>query len=392
MVDAGQQEFSNTEEYLRAAEEIAGPYLWGRYDILLLPPSFPYGGMENPCLTFATPTLLAGDRSLTTVIAHEIAHSWTGNLVTNRTWEHFWLNEGCNVFLERKIIKRVCGDDHFNLVMQQGKDDLMSTCERIGEEHNFTCLVWDLSGGKDPDDAFSRIPYEKGCYFNVYLERLAGGAEKYEEWFRNVWISGNAHKTVDSNDFKNSYTEAFPEAAAQVDWNAWFNTPGKPKVDITYDDKLSIKAKHLAQSWCDAGENAEYGELKDIEGWPSVCVQLFLDVLKSSQPLPKLTCERLGEVYGFNKCRNSEERFRWYEVAMASANETVLPAIVQFITEQGRMKFVRPLYRSLLASDIPGTKELALETFARVAASYNPITRKMVQADLKLRTSNVVEA
>lgn len=159
MVDAGAYEFAETEDFLAAGEAVAGPYVWGRYDLLLLPPSFPYGGMENPQLTFVTPTLIAGDRSLSNVVAHEVAHSWTGNLVGCRSWENFWLNEGFTVFLERKILARARGDPSlFDFKALGGWDDLKATVATIGAEHNYTRLVPDLSDGNDPDDAFSRIP------------------------------------------------------------------------------------------------------------------------------------------------------------------------------------------------------------------------------------------
>lgn len=155
-------EFSQTEEFLSVAESLTCPYPWERYDVLCLPPSFPYGGMENPCLTFATPTLLAGDKSLADVIAHEIAHSWTGNLVTNHTWSHFWLNEGWTVWLERKIMAAFKNDNEvFKLSAQSGFKGLRNDVDRMGNDSGFTQLVWPLEDGQDPDDAFSRVPYEK---------------------------------------------------------------------------------------------------------------------------------------------------------------------------------------------------------------------------------------
>jgi leukotriene-A4 hydrolase len=162
VVEAAQFEFSETEDFLAAAEAITNcPYQWRRYDVLCLPPSFPYGGMENPCLTFATPTLLAGDRSLADVIAHEIAHSWTGNLVTNLTWDHFWLNEGWTVWLERKITSKVkCDDEVGKLSAQIGYKHLQDDIHRMGKDDVFTCMLWPLTG-QDPDDAFSSVPYEK---------------------------------------------------------------------------------------------------------------------------------------------------------------------------------------------------------------------------------------
>lgn len=161
MIEAVAYEFGETEDFLTAAESLTCPYQWGRYDVLCLPPSFPYGGMENPCLTFATPTLLAGDRSLADVIAHEIAHSWTGNLVTNQTWEHFWLNEGWTVWLERKIIAKVKGSDEYRkLSATSGWKTLIDSVNGFGSTHEYTRLVRPPTD-EDPDDAFSSIPYEK---------------------------------------------------------------------------------------------------------------------------------------------------------------------------------------------------------------------------------------
>jgi len=157
MVEAGAYEFAETEKFLAAGESIAGEYVWGRYDILLLPPSFPYGGMENPCLTFVTPTLLAGDRSQANVVAHEIAHSWCGNLVTNRTWEHFWMNEGFTVFLERNILAKMHGEPMLHFHALGGLKSLTDAVKEFGPDHPYTALVPDLSEGSDPDDAFSRV-------------------------------------------------------------------------------------------------------------------------------------------------------------------------------------------------------------------------------------------
>jgi leukotriene-A4 hydrolase len=162
VVEAAHAEFIETEDFVQAAEAITGcAYQWNRYDVVCLPPSFPYGGMENPCLTFATPTLLAGDRSLADVIAHEIAHSWTGNLVTNHVWDHFWLNEGWTVWLERKITSRFKRNDEVGrLSAEIGLVHLHESIEQQGADSQFTQLVWPLRG-EDPDDAFSSIPYEK---------------------------------------------------------------------------------------------------------------------------------------------------------------------------------------------------------------------------------------
>ena len=239
MVEAGAFEFSETEDFLKAAEEVAGPYVWGRYDLLLLPPSFPYGGMENPCLTFVTPTLLAGDRSQAHVVAHEIAHSWSGNLVTNLTWEHFWLNEGFTVFIERKIMNKLYGKAVFDFNAIGGLMELKETVARLGADHPHTVLMPVLEGGVDPDDVFSKVPYEKGFAFLVYLEHMTRGdvgaddpapdAAKGTDAFAEFLI---AHfekyrfGCVTSEEFRAAYSQRFPKAAAAVDWETWVRELG----------------------------------------------------------------------------------------------------------------------------------------------------------------------
>ncbi|KAH9503587.1 Leukotriene A-4 hydrolase [Bulinus truncatus] len=176
LVNQAAFEFSQTEDMLKTAESLMGDYVWGPYDILVLPPSFPYGGMENPCLTFVTPTLLAGDKSLADVIAHEISHSWTGNLVTNSSFEHFWLNEGHTMFLERKILGQLHGQLHLQLHAHEGWNALEEAVKTLTKAGNiaYSKLVPDLNG-VDPDDAFSIVPYEKGFALLYSLETLLGG-------------------------------------------------------------------------------------------------------------------------------------------------------------------------------------------------------------------------
>ncbi|KIZ02668.1 leukotriene-A4 hydrolase [Monoraphidium neglectum] len=290
VVDSAAYEFAETARFLDAGESIAGPYVWGRYDLLLLPPSFPYGGMENPCLTFVTPTLLAGDRrrgrgrgkgdcaALTNVVAHEIAHSWTGNLVTNASWADFWLNEGWTVFLERKILGRLQGEKALQFNASRGAMSLQEEVARIGPDHNFTRLVPDLSAGEDPDDAFSRVPYEKGFYFLYYLQGLVGGPSQFEPFVKD-YLQHFAFKTLTSDDFKAFFTSYYadkaPDAVSKIDWDAWLYSPGMPPEKNEYDDSLAAAAKDLAVRWHTAdvlgvGAEAPAGVgAGDIQGWGS---------------------------------------------------------------------------------------------------------------------------
>ena len=207
VVDAAAWEFAEAEQFLKAGEAVTGQeYVWGIYDILCMPPSFPYGGMENPCLTFATPTLLAGDRSLANVIAHEIAHSWTGNLVTNHTWEHFWLNEGWTRWLENRILVRcegAKGEALYDFSMQESLTHLADDVRKFGETNPLTALVPPLDG-VDPDDAFGAVPYEKGLALLNLLTATIGGRPAFED-FCQAYIGAFKMKTLTSADFRDFF-------------------------------------------------------------------------------------------------------------------------------------------------------------------------------------------
>jgi len=393
MVEAGAYEFAETEAYIAAGEEVAGPYLWGRYDLLLLPPSFPYGGMENPCLTFVTPTLLAGDRSLANVVAHEIAHSWFGNLVTNVTWEHFWLNEGWTVFLERKILGRMYGEPMLQFRAAQGFVDLTKAVDSFGPEHPFTKLVPDLSGGLDPDDAFSKIPYEKGFYFLYYLQGLVG-VERFEDFLKS-YVKQHQFKTVSSEDFKAFFLDYFSgnTAIGGIDWAGWMYSPGMPPADNAYDHTLADASFNLAKAWhtCDVmgiGADPPQGSsAKDVEGWSSQQMVAFLDKLgeyRSLTPMAASVTRRMNDLYHLDETKNAEIRCSWYLLCIKAGDDSVLPGVVAFLEEQGRMKFLRPLYRALFLSKVEATKQLGLDTFAKNKGGYHPIAAKMLTADLGL--------
>lgn len=210
MLEISAWEFAEVESQLAVAEEITFPYVWGTYDLLILPPSFPYGGMENPCLTFVTPTLLVGEgggRPLTDVVAHEISHSWTGNLVTTRTWEHFWLNEGFTVFLERKILGRRKGEKMVDFAYIGGWKTLKDALKQFPDNSPKTQLVVDLKD-TDPDDAFSSVPYEKGSCFLYYLEKILGGPGVFEPFLKK-YLEKYQYQTVTTDDWKECLEEHF---------------------------------------------------------------------------------------------------------------------------------------------------------------------------------------
>lgn len=387
LVEAAAYEFAQTEDFLQIAENLAGTaYVWGRYDLLCLPPSFPYGGMENPCLTFVTPTLLAGDRSLADVVAHEQAHSWTGNLITNATWEHFWLNEGWTTWFQRKIMARIHKNPAFlDFDAIGGYKDLTDACKVMPDE--FTSLV-PVLGDLDPDEYYSSVPYEKGFNLLFALERRVG-TPAFEEFFQ-AYVKKFAYMTLTSDDFQVFFMEYFKDndVLNDFDWKAWYHAPGMPPEIPVFDRSLSEASETLAQVWLAVDEHGLPSPSTNISTWSSNQITCFLDTLLSDgRPLKLSTIQAMNDSYGFAGSRNSEILYRYCQLAIAAGDESILPIALHFITTQGRMKFVRPLYRALFLS--PMGKDAAVETFLKKKDFYHPICSKMIAADLSIEVTKV---
>ncbi|KAL2136393.1 hypothetical protein VTI74DRAFT_4037 [Chaetomium olivicolor] len=371
------------DKFLDAAEKIVFPYQWGEYNVLVLPPSFPYGGMENPIFTFATPTIISGDRQNIDVIAHELAHSWSGNLVTSCSWEHFWLNEGWTVYLERRILASIHKNDaYFDFSAIIGWKHLEESIEEYGKDHEFTKLCISHKG-IDPDDAFSTVPYEKGFHFIWSLDRLVGreNFDKFIPHYFGKW----ANKSLDSYEFKNTFLEFFsaPEYAglqdkiSSIDWEGrFYNTglPPKPEfntalVDVCYKLAEKWKAKDYSPS------------PSDTSSWTGNQVLVFLNAVQDfEEPLTVEQSQNLGKVYGLAESKNAELKSAYYHIAMKAKDTSSYPGVAALLSNVGRMKFVRPLFRSLNKVD----RELALKTFEKNRDFYHPICRQLVEKDLGL--------
>ncbi|CAN9508361.1 unnamed protein product [Ophioblennius macclurei] len=383
-VDKAAFEFSETESMLKTAEDLAGPYVWGQYDILVLPPSFPYGGMENPCLTFATPTLLAGDKSLSNVIAHEISHSWTGNLVTNKTWEHFWLNEGHTVYLERMIGRSLESEQFRQFKAMGGWKDLQDSVNTFGANNPLTNLVPSLNE-VDPDDAFSSVPYEKGFALLYHLEELMGGPEVFMGFVKS-YIQMFAYGSVTSEEWKNylfTYFKDKVDILNKVDWNAWMFTPGMPPVKPQYDTTLADACIALSQKWIKAKDKDLNGfKESDVKALSSHQLIEFLSLLLQEEPLPLTHVKKMQEVYNLNSFMNAEIRFRWLRLCVRSKWEEAVPKALGMATEQGRMKFTRPLFREVYNFD--KYRDEALQVFTANQSGMHPVTAGLVSKDLKV--------
>nr|CAD7400753.1 unnamed protein product [Timema poppensis] len=395
-VEKAAYEFADTEKMLHTAEEICGPYVWGIYDLLVLPPSFPYGGMENPCLTFVTPTLLAGDRSLADVVVHEITHSWTGNLVTNRTFEHFWLNEGFTMFVERKILGRMFGDKYRHFSAIGGLKDLKEGIDARKKDDPTTCLVPNLKG-VHPDDAFSTCPYEKGHTILFHLETLLGGPGiaqlllsviKVFDPFLKDYLDHFKHQSIVTNDFIKYLNEYFPDNKdlKSFDWELWLDTPGMPPVIPTYDTTLADDCIKLSKKWVSwDGQGDCPFQISDLSSFTAQQVKEFVALLLHEAPLVPAQVENHGQG-------------KWEEKIADS---------LDFVSEQGRMKYVRPIYRDLyqIIRSVPNNctlsdgcifpcrdlyaweaaRERAIARFEETKSNFMYVARSLLARDLNLR-------
>ncbi|CAE7173705.1 hypothetical protein PTNB73_02532 [Pyrenophora teres f. teres] len=378
------------EPFMKALESIVSPtYQWGQYNVLILPPSFPYGGMENPVWTYATPSIISGDKQNVDVIAHELSHSWSGNLVSAASWEHFWLNEGWTTYLERRIAAAIHGEAHRHFSAIIGWKALEQSIENYGADHPYTKLVLDLKG-QDPDDAFSSIPYEKG-FHALYQFELLLGKDKWDSFIPHYFDTFK-FKSVDSYDFKSCLIEFFDKDTEckkkleEFDWDKLFYAPGYP-VKPDFDQTMVKSCYELADKWqalvaassVSSTSSTFKPHASDIEGWVSNQSVVFLERLQSfATTFSPENIHTLGATYGYNKTQNIEVLSRYLNIGlMAKAKETYAPA-ADLLGKIGRMKFVRPMFRLLNEAD----RDLAVKTFEANKEFYHPICRQMVEKDL----------
>lgn len=404
-IDACQYEFeADTEKFIETAEGIVFPYEWKTYNVLVLPPSFPYGGMENPNITFATPTLISGDRQNVDVIAHELAHSWSGNLVTNCSWEHFWLNEGWTVYLERRIVGAVHGEAHRHFSAIIGWKDLQSSIDVMSPSarEQYSRLVVHLKEHQDPDDAFSTVPYEKGFNLLFHLENILGGKPVFDPFIPHYFTKFKK-QSLDTYQFKDALYDFFSdkrEILDSVDWDTWFYSPGMPPITPNFDTSLADVCFNLKTKWVktvlesptgsSVGYFKKHFSSEDISGWTSSQFVVFLDSLADAKPSDSFrwsspeasaAISALDQIYKFSTSSNPEVISRWYTIAVsARLGYSTYDALAEWLGTVGRMKFVRPGFRLLAQVD----KDLAVTTFRQHEFFYHPICRSMVAKDLGL--------
>ncbi|MBK9795492.1 MAG: M1 family metallopeptidase [Holophagaceae bacterium] len=371
-VAAAAWEFAGVEDMILKAEGLFGPYPWDRYDMLVLPPSFPYGGMENPRMTFLTPTLLAGDRSLVDVVAHELAHSWTGNLVTNASMEHFWLNEGFTVWAERRILRILHGEGAAALGWAMGQKALEDSLERFKDQPELTVLRMHLEG-IDPDDAFSSIPYEKGARLVAALEQEVG-EERFLRFIRE-YMDAFRFTSITTEQFCTFVGAKLPGALEAVNAKAYLDKPGLPDSSPKFRSVQLDAISTLASGWSSGSRPSA----QQIAAWKPAELQVFLQ--KLPRQLSQSDCVWLDEHFQLMGRGNHEILVEWLTLAAAADYEPAFPRLREVLLRVGRMKFLRPLYGALGLH--ARTRALAREIFAAASPGYHGLSRRVVQSVLE---------
>jgi aminopeptidase N len=373
-------EFADTEKMVAATEALYGPYLWGRYDLIVLPPSFPFGGMENPRVTFLTPTVIAGDRSLVSLVAHELAHSWSGNLVTNATWADFWLNEGFTVYLERRIMESLYGRDYSEMLASLSLEELKKTVADLSKETpNDTRLRLDLLG-RDPDDGVTDIAYEKGYFFLRHIEESVG-RERFDAFLRS-YFDAFSFRSLDTNAFlvylRENLVRGDAALAAKIGAEEWVDGRGLPASCPVPQSTALAKAEAEAKRFV-AGTPA--ADLKTAN-WSTHEWLHFLRSIPYGETAARLA--DLDAAFQFTSSGNSEILCDFLQHAIASRYEAAYPALERFLTRVGRRKFLKPLYEKMAAS--PETLELGKSIYAKARPGYHAVSVRTIDEIMKWST------
>ena len=368
MIDAAAKELSDTEAMIDAAEKLYGDYRWGRYDMIVLPPSFPYGGMENPVMTFLTPTFIAGDRSLTGLVAHELAHSWSGNLVTNANWTDSWLNEGVTSYFENRIVEEIYGKKRADQEAALSFANIEETLAEVGMDDPGTALHQPVN----VDSIGSAIVYDKGAFFLRTVESIVG-RERFDGWLQQ-WFDNHAFQPATSAmilaDMEKNLVKDEDEAKKLL-LREWIYEPGLPS-NVAKPDPVAFAAVDTAA--------AAFGKTRALDekawkGWTSAERQRFLQELPKE--LPEADLAALDDALALSGSTNNEELFLWLELGLQNRYEAVVPATETFLANVGRRKFVAPLFEALMEQGSWG-QPIAKRIYAKTRPSYHSVTQETV--------------
>ncbi len=365
VLDEAVEEFKDLENMLVSAEALYGKYLWDRYDVLVLPPSFPFGGMENPRLTFATPTIIAGDGSLTALLAHELAHSWSGNLVTNANWNDFWLNEGFTVYFERRIMEALYGKDYAEMLAVLGYQDLTKTIVELGHDHPDTHLKLHLDG-RDADDGMTDVAYEKGALFLTALENKVG--RKEFDKFLNAYFTTYKFKNITTESFL-SYLDVnlISPKNVDIDVDAWVYSPGIPPSAPIPTSTLFDEVDNSLHNFLEKGKPTN--SLK-TDAWSTHEWLHFIRHLPKD--LGNDQARSLESAFAFAASGNSEILAAWFEQSIINGHiENIKEPLEAFLIKVGRRKFLMPLYKALKEN---GNIALAKDIYAKARSNYHSVS------------------
>jgi aminopeptidase N len=371
IVDAAAKEFSDTEKMIETTEKLYGPYRWGRYDVLVLPPSFPFGGMENPCMTFATPTVIVGDKSLVSLVAHELAHSWSGNLVTNAAWKHMWLNEGFTSYVENRIVEAVFGkaqaDEEFVLAADELRAEIAETPKPDQR------LVPNFDG-RDPDDAGSDFAYTKGAWLLRTLE-ASYGRDVFDPYLRG-YFDHFAFRSITTDEMlaylDENLIRKHPGHMSLEAVKAWIEKPGIPS-DAKVPTSGRFQTIAAARSEFLAGKRK--ADALDAKTWNTQEWMYFLDGLPKKLSKPQM--ESLDATYHLTGAANAEIARRWYLVATRSDYAPAREAMADYMTRIGRRYLVVPLYEALAKT--PEGLAFARGVYAKAKPGYHPMTQASIE-------------
>ena len=383
LIDEAAEEFSELEEMINVGEALYGPYRWDRYDLLILPPSFPFGGMENPRLSFITPTVIAGDKSLTALIAHELAHSWSGNLVTNAAWRDLWLNEGFTTYIENRIVEALYSPERAEM---EATLEWMSLKEELVQlDDAAQILARDLSD-QDPEQAFTSVPYDKGRLFLVWLEERFG-RETFDAFLRD-YFDRFAFESIDTEDFI-AYIEVNllsrdPDAVNMLEVRDWIFDPGIPDYAVLPASDAFDRVDQWRRQWLE-------GEIElsgiPVDDWSVSEWRHFLVKLED-----RLTAEQmaaLDEEFALTDSGNVEILYLWLMRAIEARYEPGIARLEDFLLEVGRNKFTRPLYEAL--ADTDWGRAWAVEVYERAEPGYHPMTRQAARRALGIETAKTAD-
>ena len=367
MLDRAAAELADTEKMVEAAEKLYGPYRWGRYDVIVLPPSFPYGGMENPTLTFLTPTFIAGDKSLVGLVAHELAHSWSGNLVTNATWADSWLNEGFTSYFENRIMEAIYGPKRASQEAALSFDEMEKALQEAGMDAPVTRLHL-AAAEANPDGGSSGIVYDKGAIFLRTMEKLVG-RERFDAWLRS-YFDRYAFQPMTSAkflaDFRQNLVKGDKALEARLMLDQWVYQPGLPSNVARPDPAAFAEVDNEVSAFAGGGPApAGFGS------WTTAEKLRFINSLPRKLPADRLT--ELDGKLQLSQAGNNEVLFAWLELAVANRYDPAVPALERFLMTQGRRKFVRPLIEAL-SEDPQWGRPIAVRIYGKARPSYHAVT------------------